>query len=182
MSLRKKYLDNLQTKLQKDLNIKNKLSVPRLTKIVVNIGMGEALKDKKAIEEASRQLQVITGQKPKVTVSKRAISGFKIRAGMPIGLKVTLRGDRMYAFFEKLVSIVLTRMRDFRGVSKKGFDGQGNFSIGFPEQIVFPEIEYGKIDKTRGLEVTIVTSSASDEEAEKLLNLLGMPFKKEEEK
>lgn len=156
----------------------NPMAVARLKKIVVNCGLGEALKDKKAIEGMSTQLSIITGQKPKVTRAKRAISTFKLRAGEPIGLKVTLRGKRMRDFFKKLVTIVLPRVRDFRGVSPKSFDGKGNYTLGIAESSIFPELEYKNIDKPRGFEVVCVTSASDDGEAKKLLETLGMPFAK----
>ena len=156
----------------------NPLAKPKVEKIVVNIGLGEAASDKKVIEAASRDLAAITGQKPKVTRARVSIAGFKLRKGDPIGLVVTLRGKRMNDFFQKLVKIVLPRLRDFQGVSLKSFDGHGNYSLGIPEQIVFPEVDYEKIDKVRGLEITIVTNTDSDEEAKKLLASMEMPFEK----
>jgi large subunit ribosomal protein L5 len=176
--LKEKYQKEIAPKLAQELGLKNPLAAPKMEKIVVNIGLSEAMDDKKVLETASRSLAVITGQKPKVAKARQSIAGFKLRAGQPIGLMVTLRGQRMYDFFEKLVKVVLPRLRDFQGVSLKSFDGQGNFSLGIPEQIVFPEIDYSKVDKVRGLEVTIVTNAQTDEKAEKLLKLLGMPFEK----
>lgn len=164
--------------LTKEFAIQNPMAVPKLVKIVVNIGMGEALSNKKSLEEAGAQLALITGQKPKATRANRAIAAFKLRAGQQIGLKVTLRGKKMEDFFTKLTRVVLPRMRDFRGVDARSFDHQGNYTLGFKEQILFPEIEYAKIDKTRGLEVTIVTSAKTDEQLKRLLELWGMPFKK----
>lgn len=180
MTLKTLYETEIRSKLKDELKLKNVMSVPKLTKIVVNIGMGEALTDRKVMEKAAEQLMVITGQKPLVTRAKVSISTFKLRAGDAIGLKVTLRGKRMYDFLEKLIRIILPRVRDFRGVSKKGFDARGNFTLGFKEQIVFPEIEYAKIDKVRGLEVTLVTNAGNAAAGYKLLNLLGFPFEKEE--
>jgi len=150
----------------------------RVEKVVVNIGLGEGAHDKNVIEAASRDLMAITGQKPAICRARVAISGFKIRKGDPIGLKVTLRGKRMRDFLTKLFTIVLPRLRDFQGLSFKSFDGQGNYNLGIPEQIVFPEIDYSKIDKIRGLEITIVTNTRSDEKAKELLELMGMPFEK----
>ena len=180
-SIQELYKTEIKKKLQEEFKITNPMELPKLTKIVVNIGLGEALGNKKVIEEASRELAVITGQKPLVTHANRAIAAFKLRVGDAIGLKVTLRGERMYDFFTKLIRIVFPRMRDFRGLGRGHFDGQGNFTLGFREQIVFPEIEYAKIDKLRGLEVTIVTNAKTDKKAERLLELLGMPFQKKVE-
>jgi len=162
----------------REFAITNPMATPKLTKIVVNCGLGEALTDKKVIERMTQQLSIITGQRPSVTRAKRAISSFKLRAGDPIGLKVTLRGRRMYDFFTKFVSLALPRVRDFRGVPKSGFDGHGNYTIGLEEQTIFPELEYSLVDKTRGFEITFVTSAGDDERAGKLLALLGMPFEK----
>lgn len=178
MNLFEKYQKEILPDLQKELNIKNILSVPKLTKIVVNVGLGEALIDHKVMDRVVEQMTVITGQKPLITKAKVAISAFKLRIGDKVGVKTTLRGRRMYDFFEKLVRIVLPRVRDFRGVSKKSFDGQGNYNLGLNEQSVFPEIDYSKIDKVRGLEITFVTSAKNDEGAYQLLQKLGMPFQK----
>ncbi|EKD87183.1 MAG: hypothetical protein ACD_37C00018G0002 [uncultured bacterium] len=164
--------------LQKELGITNIMAVPTLVKIVINIGLGEALENKKVIEMMSQQLAIICGQKPIVTIAKHDISSFKLRKGEPIGLKVTLRGRRMYDFFDKLVKVVFPRFRDFRGVRDQGFDGRGNFTLGISEQIVFPEIEYSKIDKIRGLEITFVTTGEDKKETRKLLEILGIPFRK----
>ncbi len=182
MSLRTRFTTEIQPTLATKLGITNPMLIPKLKKISLNIGLGEALKDKKVIDAAVAQLGVIAGQKPVVVAAHRSISTFKLRAGQPIGVKVTLRGARMYDFFEKLVTVVLTKVRDFRGVSRTSFDGQGNYTLGFTEQIIFPEIEYSKIDKIRGLEVTFVTSASTDEHAFELLTMLGMPFTKEEHK
>ena len=157
----------------------NIMAKPKLEKIVINIGLKEAIADKKVLEKASEQLGIIAGQKPVVTIAKKAIATFKLREGDEIGLKVTLRGKKARDFFTKLVAIVLPRVRDFRGLSTKSFDGSGNFSLGFKEQIVFPEIDYGKIDRIRGLEITICTTAKNDKEGEALLRELGMPFKKD---
>ena len=180
MSLKQRYYQDMQTKLKSELGIANSTQIPRLTKIVVNVGVGaEVLKDKKVLEIVSAQVAHITGQKPQITRAKVSIATFKLRIGMPIGVKVTLRGARMYDFFEKMVTIVFTRVRDFRGVSRNGLDGRGNYSLGFREQIVFPEIEYSKIDKIRGLEVTFVTTATDNRGATALLTHLGMPFEKQ---
>lgn len=173
-----KYENEVIPILVKEFNLKNRLAVPKIEKIVVNIGLGEALVNKKVLEEASKQLAIITGQKPKVTVAKRSISTFKLRAGTPIGMKVTLRGRRMYDFLLKIIAVVLPRVRDFRGVSLKGLDSQGNYSLGFVEQTIFPEISFDQIDKVRGLELTIVTSTNDVKQAKKLLELIGIPFAK----
>lgn len=178
MTLQEKYQKEVMPALKKELGLANVLAVPKVEKIVVNIGLGEALTNKKALEIMSGQLGLITGQKPVVTRAKKAISSFKLRAGMPVGLKVTLRGKRAYDFLQKLILIVLPRVRDFRGISKKAFDGQGNLSLGFSEIIVFQEADYKSLDKVRGLEVTIVTSSKDDKTGRLLLEKLGMPFKK----
>jgi len=152
--------------------------LPRLKKIVLNIGLGEATQEAKALEAAEKDLATISGQHPVTTRAKKSISAFKLRAGVPIGMMVTLRGKRMYDFFDKLFNIVLPRFRDFRGVSRDSFDGRGNYSLGMKEQIVFPEIDYDKVDKIRGLEVTIVTTGKNDDEARTLLELMGMPFRR----
>ncbi len=176
--LQEKYKKEVVPALMKEFGIKNPMAVPHLVKIVVNCGLGEALRDKKALEGMSTQLTVIAGQKPAVTRAKRAISTFKLRAGDPIGLKVTLRGRRMYDFFTKLVTIVLPRVRDFRGVSAKSFDGKGNYTLGMSETSIFPELEYKLIDKSRGFEVVCVTSAPDDTQARRLLEILGVPFEK----
>jgi large subunit ribosomal protein L5 len=181
INLKEKYQKMIAPQLAKDLGLKNILAVPQLEKIVVNIGLKEAMDDKKILEAASNDLAAITGQKPKITKARRSIAGFKLRAGQPIGLAVTLRGQRMYDFLEKLIKVVLPRLRDFQGVSLAGFDGRGNYSLGIPEQIVFPEIEHAKVDKIRGLEITLVTKAKTDAVAKKLLTLLGLPFEKEKE-
>jgi large subunit ribosomal protein L5 len=154
------------------------MQVPRLKKIVINVGLGEATQEPKALEAAQKDMATISGQHPVTTRAKKSISAFKLRAGVPIGMMVTLRGRRMYDFFDKLVNVVLPRFRDFRGVSRDSFDGRGNYSLGMKEQIVFPEIDYDKVDKIRGLEVTIVTTAKNDDEARTLLELMGMPFRK----
>lgn len=177
-SLNKKYKDEIVPKLQKELGIKNVMAVPKLAKIVVSMGLKEALTDKKNLELGSLILTQITGQKPKITKAKKSISTFKLRQGDEIGLMVILRGKRMYDFFEKIVAVTLPRVRDFRGVSKNSFDGGGNYSLGFSESTVFAEIDPGKIEKIQGLEVTIVTTAKDNKEGEALLAALGMPFKK----
>ncbi len=156
----------------------NPLAKTKLIKIIVNVGLKEALVDKKVLENASEQLAAITGQKPLVTKARKAIAAFKLRAGLPIGMMVTLRGERMFDFFDKLVNIVLPRIRDFQGLSPDSFDGQGNYTLGMKEQVVFPEIEYDKVEKLRGLEIVVVTSAKNDEEGRELLRSLGMPFRK----
>jgi len=162
------------------LGIKNRMAVPKLVKIVINCGMGEALADKKMIEKMQTQLAVIAGQKPQITRAKRAISSFKLRAGDAIGLKATLRGKRMYDFFLKFTSIALPRVRDFRGVSIKGFDGKGNYTLGVKEHTIFPELEYSMVDRVRSFEITFVTTAKTDSEGHTLLSKLGMPFEKKE--
>lgn len=178
MTLQETYKKEIIPKLKEELGIKNPMAVPRLVKITINCGMGEALKDKKVLEKMSQQLAVITGQKPQIRVAKRAISTFKLRSGDPIGLKVTLRGRRMFDFFTRLVTIALPRVRDFRGVAHRGFDGNGNYTLGIAEQTIFAELPYALVDKVRGFEVTLVTTAKSNEHAKRLLELLGMPFEK----
>lgn len=169
----------IEPKLMGELGIANRMAVPKLVKIVVNCGLGEALKDKKVLDKVRDQLAVITGQMPQITRAKRAISTFKLRAGDAIGLRVTLRGRRMYDFFTRLVSVALPRVRDFRGIPTKGFDGHGNYTMGINEQTIFPELDYAMVDKIRGFEVTIVVTGGSDGSAKALLTALGMPFEKE---
>lgn len=172
-----KFAQEVKPKLGEEFAISNLMAIPKIKKIILNVGVGEAVTNKKAIEIVARELATITGQKPIITRAHRSIASFKIAAGDAIGLKVTLRGRRMYDFLQKLTTIVLPRVRDFRGLSTQGFDGRGNYSLGFREQIVFPEIDYGKIDKGRGIQVTIVTSAKTNEQAKKLLELMGLPFK-----
>jgi large subunit ribosomal protein L5 len=160
----------------KEFGFENPMEVPRLEKLVVNIGLGEALQNAKALDSASTDVAAVTGQKPVITRAKRSIANFKVRQGNPIGLMVTVRGDRMWEFYDRLVNAALPRIRDFHGVSNKGFDGRGNYSLGLREQLIFPEIDYDKIDRIRGLQVVIVTTAKSDEEGKRLLELLGMPF------
>ncbi|MBN1262961.1 MAG: 50S ribosomal protein L5 [Candidatus Pacebacteria bacterium] len=180
-NLRKYYQEKVVGSLVKKLGLTNPLAAPRIEKIVVNVGLGEAVADKTVIEKVALILTLITGQKPKVTKARVSISTFKLREGMPIGLMVTLRRERMFDFLEKLIRIVLPRLRDFQGLSFKGFDGRGNYSLGLKEQITFPEADYDKIDKVRGLEITLVTSAGSDDKARLLFEELGMPFEKKEE-
>ena len=164
--------------MMQEFRYKSSMQVPKLEKIVVNLGMGEAIQNIKLLESASVELTAITGQKPVITRAKRSIAAFKLREGMPIGCMVTLRRGRMYDFFDKLVNVVLARVRDFRGLSGKSFDGRGNYTLGIKEQIIFPEIDYDKIDKVKGMNITIVTSAPTDEEGRQLLALMGMPFRK----
>jgi large subunit ribosomal protein L5 len=175
--LRSRFEKEIAVALMKDLELKNPMAVPRLHKIVVNMGVGEATQNAKLIDPAVNELGQITGQKPVTTKAKKSIAAFKVREGMPIGAMVTLRGDRMYEFFDRLVSIVLPRVRDFRGVSTKSFDGRGNYTLGLHDQLIFPEIDYSKVDKLKGMNVTIVTTARSDDQARSLLKHLGMPFR-----
>lgn len=180
--LKDKYGKEVVPRLMEICGYKNIMQVPRLEKIVVNVGMGEAISNAKALESAEADLMAITGQHVLTTRSKKAIANFRLRIGMPIGLKVTLRGERMWAFFDKLVNAVLPRMHEFQGVSPDSFDGRGNYTLGLKEQILFPEIEYDKVDKIRGMEISIITTANSDEDGRHLLGLLGMPFAKDGEK
>lgn len=177
--LKERYQKEIAPALFKELKLGNVMEVPRITKVVVNIGMGEALENAKALEAAVGDLVKITGQKPILIKARKSIANFKLREGREIGVKVTLRGERMWAFLDRLMNVGLPRVRDFRGISPDAFDGRGNYTLGLREQLVFPEIEYDKIDKLRGLEITIVTSARTDEHARKLLAMLGMPFRKE---
>ncbi|MGQ9674895.1 MAG: 50S ribosomal protein L5 [Chloroflexota bacterium] len=176
--LKEKYQNEAVPILMREFEYKNPMQVPRLDKVVVNVGVGEAIQNAKALDAAARDISAITGQRPVITRAKKSIAAFKVRTGMPIGTTVTLRGERMYDFLDKLFNVALPRVRDFRGVSPKSFDGRGNYTLGLREQLVFPEIEYDKIDKLRGMEITIVTTARTDEEARRLLELLGMPFSK----
>jgi large subunit ribosomal protein L5 len=176
--LKKSYKETIVPKLMEDLGIANTMAVPKMVKIVVNCGLGEALKDKKVVDSVSAQLSVITGAKPQITRAKQAISAFKLRAGDIIGLRVTLRSDRMYDFFTKLVAIALPRVRDFRGVPQKGFDGGGNYTLGLREQTIFPELDYKLVDRIRGFEITFVSTARDAREGKALLTALGMPFEK----
>jgi len=176
--LKETYQKEIVPILEEDLGYGNVMQVPRLVKIVVNIGLGEALQDAKALDGATRDLSIITGQQPIITRARKSIAGFKLREGMAIGAKVTLRGRRMYDFLDRLLNVALPRLRDFRGVSRDSFDGRGNYTLGMQEQLAWPEIDYDSIDKVRGLEISIVTTAKTDEEARRLLTLLGMPFKR----
>lgn len=177
--LQERYRQEVVPAMMRTFQYRNVMQVPRIQKVVVNIGLGEALDNPKALEAASADLMAITGQKPVLTKARRSIAAFKLREGRLIGAKVTLRGERMWSFLDRLMNIALPRVRDFRGVSPHAFDGRGNYTLGIREQLIFPEIEYDKIDKVRGMEVTIVTTAKTDEEARTLLKLLGMPFRKE---
>ena len=180
-NLRDRYQNDAVAALQKQFGYVNPMQVPRLDKVVVNVGLGEALTNAKAIDAAAKDLATITGQKPIVTKAKRSIAQFRVRTGNPIGLKVTLRGQRMWDFLERFTLLALPRIRDFRGVPGRSFDGRGNYTIGLREQIAFPEIDYDKVDRLRGLEISIVTTAKTDEESKRLLELLGMPFASEAE-
>ena len=174
--LKDKYLNEVVPGLQEKFNYTNVMTIPKLDKVTLNIGLGEAVSNPKAVEAAVNDLTKISGQKPVVTKAKKSIATFKVREGMPIGVKVTLRGEKMYEFVDKLFSIALPRVRDFHGVSPKSFDGRGNYTLGLKEQLIFPEIEYDKIDRVRGLEIVFSTTATTDEEGRELLKLLGMPF------
>ncbi len=176
--LRERYEQEIVPALMKEFNFNNVMRVPRVRKVVLNIGLGEATQNAKALESAEKDLATISGQHPVVTRSKRSIAAFKLRTGMPIGMMVTLRDRRMYEFLDRLVSVVLPRIRDFRGVSRTSFDGRGNYSLGFKDQLMFPEIDYDKVEKPRGFQITIVTTARSDEEGRRLLEMMGMPFVK----
>jgi large subunit ribosomal protein L5 len=175
--LKDRFRKEVAPTLMKEFDLKNPMAVPHLHKIVVNMGVGEATQNAKVLDPAVGELTQITGQKPVVTRAKKSIAAFKVRAGQPIGAMVTLRGDRMYEFFDRLVNVVLPRVRDFRGVSTKSFDGRGNYTLGLHDQLIFPEIDYAKVDKLKGMNVTIVTTAASDDQARSLLPHLGMPFR-----
>ncbi len=177
-SLKDFYKDECMTALKEECSLENTMQIPKIEKIVLNMGLGEAVQNPKIIEGAAQELTRIAGQKAVVTKAKKSIATYKLREGMPIGCRVTLRGDRMYDFFSKLVNIALPRVRDFRGLSPKGFDGRGNYSMGIKEQIIFPEIDYDKIDKIKGLNITIVTSALTDDTGRSLLKIMGMPFRK----
>jgi large subunit ribosomal protein L5 len=178
-ALKERYETEVAPALKKALNLDNVMQIPRIMKVVVNIGVGEALDNAKALDAAVGDMTQITGQKPVITKARMSIANFKLREGRAIGVKVTLRGDRMWAFLDRLMNVALPRVRDFRGVSPDAFDGRGNYTLGLREQLVFPEIEYDKIDKLRGLEVSIVTTARTDDEARQLLLMLGMPFRKD---
>jgi large subunit ribosomal protein L5 len=180
--LQDRYRQEIVPAMMQDFGYRNVMQVPKLQKIVVNIGLGEAINNARAIDAAAGDLSAITGQKPVVTRAKKSIAAFKLRAGMPIGVMVTLRGPRMYEFMDRLTSVAMPRIRDFRGVSPNSFDGRGNYTLGLREQLAFPEIEYDRIDKTRGLEMSFVTTARNDEEGRRLLALLGMPFARTEQR
>jgi large subunit ribosomal protein L5 len=175
--LKERYQKEVAPAIAKEFGIKNPMAVPRLEKIVVNMGMGEAIANAKILDTAADEVRAIVGQKPVITKAKKSIASFKLRQGMPIGVMVTLRGDRMYEFLDRLVSIALPRVRDFRGVSPKAFDGRGNYTIGVREQLIFPEIDFNKVEKMRGMNISIVTTARNDEQARSLLKSLGMPFR-----
>ncbi|HHW06093.1 MAG TPA: 50S ribosomal protein L5 [Clostridia bacterium] len=176
-SLKEKYLNEVVPAMQEKFGYKNMMAIPKLSKVVINMGVGEATQNPKALDGAVEDLMAISGQKPVITRAKKSIAAFKLREGMPIGVKVTLRGERMYAFVNKLLSAVLPRVRDFRGVNPHGFDGRGNYTLGLREQIIFPEIDYDKVDKVRGMNISFITTAKTDEEAYELLKLLGMSFR-----
>jgi large subunit ribosomal protein L5 len=176
--LKEKFVKEVTPALMSKFNYKSVMQVPQLDKIVINMGVGDAVANAKALDNAVEELATITGQKPVITRAKKSIAGFRLREGMPIGAKVTLRGERMYQFLDKLVSVSLPRVRDFRGVSKKSFDGRGNYTLGVKEQLIFPEIDYDKVSKVRGMDIVIVTTANTDEEARELLTQFGMPFQK----
>ena len=176
--LKEKYQKEITPALMSKFNYSSVMQVPKLEKIVVNMGVGDAVQNAKALDVAVEELATITGQKPVVTKAKKSIAGFRLREGMAIGCKVTLRGERMYEFLDKLISVSLPRVRDFRGISKKAFDGRGNYTLGVKEQLIFPEIEYDKVDKIRGMDIAIVTTAQTDAEAKELLALMGAPFAK----
>ena len=176
--LKDTYLNDIVPKLKEEFGITNPMAIPRVTKVVVNMGLGEAIQNAALIEASQKEMAAITGQKPVVTKAKRSIAGFKLREGMSVGCTVTLRGDRMWEFLDRLVNLALPRVRDFRGVSPKGFDGRGNFTMGVREQIIFPEIDFDKVQKIKGMNITVVTTANKDDEARALLTHLGMPFRK----
>lgn len=175
--LKTRYNDELKAQLQEQLGVKNVMEIPRITKITINMGVGAASADKKLLDGALSDMQAIAGQKPVLTLARKSIAGFKIRDGWPIGCKVTLRGERMYEFLDRLISIAIPRIRDFRGFSSKSFDGRGNYSMGLKEQIMFPEIDFDKIDQIRGMDITITTTARTDDEGRALMRAFGFPFK-----
>jgi large subunit ribosomal protein L5 len=177
--LKERYRTEIVPELQRQFNYKNVMQVPRVEKVTLNIGLGEARENARAVDSATADLATISGQKPVVTRAKKAIANFKIREGMPVGVAVTLRGDRMYEFLDRLLNAALPRIRDFHGVPQKAFDGRGNFSLGVREQLIFPEIEYDKVDRIRGMQINIITTAKNDEEGRRLLELMGMPFAKD---
>jgi large subunit ribosomal protein L5 len=175
--LKERYQKEVAPAVAKEFGITNPMAIPRVSKVVLNMGMGEAIANAKILDTAADELRAITGQKPVITKAKKSIASFKLRQGMPIGVMVTLRGERMYEFLDRLVSIALPRVRDFRGISPKAFDGRGNYTIGVREQLIFPEIDFNKVDKLRGMNITIITTARDDEQARALLKGLGMPFR-----
>ena len=175
-TLQEKYNTEIEPQLFEHLTLKNRREVPKIVKVIVNVGLGDASQNAKLLEEALNQITLITGQKPLVTRSKKSIAGFKVREGMPVGVMVTLRGERMYQFLSKLVNVVLPRIRDFRGISDAGFDGKGNYNLGLKEQLIFPEVEYDMVTRVRGMNISIVTSATTDHDAKKLMTLIGFPF------
>ncbi len=175
--LKEKYNKEIAPQIAKEFDIKNPMAIPRIEKIIVNMGMGEAISNSKILDVAVEELRVITGQKPVITKAKKSIASFKLRQGMNIGTMVTLRGERMYEFLDRLISVALPRVRDFRGISGKAFDGRGNYTLGIREQLIFPEIDFNKVDKTRGMNISIVTTAKTDEQSRALLKALGMPFR-----
>ncbi len=175
--LRDKYKNDIAPAIAKEFDIKNTMAIPKVEKIVVNMGVGEAISNAKILDTAVDELRAVTGQKPVVTKAKKSIASFKLRQGMNIGTMVTLRGERMYEFLDRLISVALPRVRDFRGVSAKAFDGRGNYTLGITEQLIFPEIDFNKVDKTRGMNISIITSAKTDEQSRALLKALGMPFR-----
>lgn len=176
--LKDKYLSEVTKGLQEKYNYKNVMQIPKVTKVVINMAVGEAVTNSKALDAAVNDMTIISGQKPIITKAKKSIAAFKIREGMNLGCKVTLRGERMYEFLDKLMNLALPRVRDFHGVIAKGFDGRGNYTLGLKEQLIFPEIEYDKVDKARGMDITIVTTATTDEEGRDMLTMMGMPFEK----
>ncbi len=176
--LRERYNEEIAPALAKEFDLKNKMAIPKLEKITINMGMGEAISNSKVLDNAIEELKTITGQQPVVTKAKKSIASFKLREGMRIGTMVTLRGERMYEFLDRLISVALPRVRDFRGISPKSFDGRGNYTLGIKEQLIFPEIDFNNVDKTRGMNISIVTTAENDEQGRSLLKLMGMPFRK----
>ncbi len=175
--LKEKYRNEIAPALAKEFDIKNPMAIPRIEKVVVNMGLGEASANAKILDVATEELKAVTGQKPVITKAKKSIAAFKLRQGMAIGTMVTLRGDRMFEFLDRLISVALPRVRDFRGISGKAFDGRGNYTLGIREQLIFPEIDFNKVDKSRGMNISIVTTASNDEQARSLLKALGMPFR-----
>ncbi|MCW5959188.1 MAG: 50S ribosomal protein L5 [Pyrinomonadaceae bacterium] len=175
--LKEKYRKEIAPAIAKEFGIKNVMAIPRVEKVVINMGMGEAISNSKILDTAVEEIQTITGQKPVITKAKKSIAAFKLRQGMNIGTMVTLRGDRMYEFLDRLISVALPRVRDFRGISGKAFDGRGNYTLGIKEQLIFPEIDFNKVDRTRGMNISIVTTAENDEQSRALLKALGMPFR-----